>query len=71
MNEPDIKFFIEELNEKEYKLTTNIDIYNYNVLFGKQYIYIVIENKLYKCNKLYEKTILKILEILKNNYFAQ
>ena len=69
--EPDIKFFIEELNEKEYKLTTNIDIYNYNVLFGKQYIYIVIENKLYKCNKLYEKTILKILEILKNNYSTE
>jgi len=36
-NEPNIKFFVEENNEKEYKLTTNIDIYDYNVLYGKKF----------------------------------
>ena len=35
---PDIKFILEEENEKEYKLYPNIDIYNYDVLYGKKYL---------------------------------
>lgn len=66
-NEADIQFILKE-NKEEYTLEPNIDIYSYNVFYGKEYIYILIEEKLYKCSKNRQKDILQILEIFKKNF---
>lgn len=66
---PDIKFELEKMNEKEYKLICNIDTYNtYEIIEGKEYTYFLTEDKLYRCSKKYKETTLKLLEVFKRNY---
>ncbi len=66
---PDIKFELEKINEKEYKLICNIDTYNtYEIIEGKEYTYFLTEDKLYRCSKEYKETTLKLLEVFKRNY---
>lgn len=67
--EPDIKFELEKINKNEYKLMCNIDTYNtYEILQGKQYTYVLLEDKLYRCTKEYEETTLKLLDVFKRNF---
>lgn len=66
---PDIRFELEKMNEKEYKLICNIDTYNtYEIIEGKEYTYFLTEDKLYRCSKKYKETTLKLLEVFKRNY---
>lgn len=66
--EPEIKFILEEANKDNYKLYPNIDIRNYDVLHGKDYIYVVIDDVIYRCQKSYKDTVLKLLDLFKNNF---
>lgn len=66
---PDIKFELEKIDEKEYKLICNIDTYNtYEIIEGKEYTYFLMDNKLYKCSKRYKNTTLKLLDVFKRNF---
>ncbi len=66
---PDIKFELEKIDEKEYKLICNIDTYGtYEIIDGKEYIYFLMEGKLYRCSKNYKETTLKLLDVFKRNY---
>ena len=67
-NEPDIKFSFKKIDDKNYKISTDLDIYEYTIYNGKDYVYILIENNLYKCSKKYSETVLKILEIYRKNF---
>ena len=69
--EPNIKLELEKNKENTYVITPNIDIYSYDIINGKDYIYILLQDKLYKCNKEYENTILKTLDIYKKNYTGE
>lgn len=69
--EPKIEFYIEEINKNEYKITTNIDIYEYEVIEGKEYTYILMNNILYRCGKEFKENTLKLLQIFKNNFTTQ
>lgn len=66
--EPEIKFNLEEVNLKEYKITTNIDIYEYTIYNGKKYTYLLLNKKLYKCSNKYKNTVIKLLEIFRKNF---
>ena len=69
LNEPpEIKFMLEEADENDYKLSPNIDIYDYNVLYGKRFLYIIIEDVIYRCPMDYKNTVLKLLELFRNNF---
>lgn len=69
LNEPpEIKFILEEANEEDYKIYPNVDIYGYNVLYGKKYLYIIIEDVIYRCPMEYKNTVLKLLDMFKNNF---
>ena len=46
-SEPEIIFNIEEVDEKEYRITSNIDIYEYNLIQGRDYVYFEYRNKIY------------------------
>ena len=65
---PEIKFILEEENDEDYKLYPNIDIYNYDVLYGKKYLYMLIEDVIYRCPMNFKNTVLKLLELYKNNF---
>ena len=65
---PEIKFILEEESESEYKLYPNIDIYSYDVLYGKKYLYMVIDDVIYRCPMNFKNTVLKLLELYKNNF---
>ena len=69
--EANVKFQIEEANDGGYILTTNIDVFSYEVLEGKQYLYFFVKDKIYRCNKAFKDTTLKLLQIFKNNYVSK
>lgn len=69
INEPiDIKFILEKPNDGPYSLTPNIDVYGYEIFYGKEYLYFLVSNKLYKCSKKTENNAIKLLDIYKRNY---
>ena len=67
-NEPEITFNIEKLNESEYRIVPNIDIYEYNIIHGRSNIYFEYKKIIYKCSKEFYNTTLKILEIYRKNF---
>lgn len=66
--EPDIKFELQEVNLKEYKITTNIDIYDYTIYNGREYTYLLLNKKLYRCSKKYKNTVIRLLEVFRKNF---
>lgn len=69
IDEPiDIKFILEKLDESTYCLTPNIDVYGYDIFYGKNYSYFLIDNKMHKCLPKVENRNLELLEVYKKNY---
>ena len=68
---PDIKFSVEQEKNGDYILTPNIDIFSYDILKGSNYTYMLTKKALYRCNKEFEDTILKLLNIYRENYTPQ
>lgn len=68
-NEPQIEFDLVPISEHEFKLICPIETYNtYNILHGKDYTYLLIESQLYRCNKNYENSVIKLLEVFRRNF---
>ena len=67
-NNPDIKFKILETENGEYKICPNMDVYDYDVIQGKDYTYLLIKNKIYRCTKEFKENVLKIMEIFRKNF---
>ena len=66
--EPKIEFQIREgSSDDDFKITTNINIFDYSILKGKNYVYFLQNDKLYKCSLKFYKTVLRLLEIFKVN----
>ena len=68
---PEIQFYLEKTGTTEYALSSNVDIIKTNKVEGKRYIYLLINNSLYRCDKNFKNTILKLLEALKLNYSSE
>lgn len=69
IDEPiDIKFILEKSDESTYCLTPNIDVYGYDIFYGKNYSYFLIDNKMHKCLPKVENRDLELLEVYKKNY---
>ena len=68
---PDIKFTVEQESNGDYILTPNIDVFSYDILQGSSYIYMLTKNALYRCDKTFEETILKLLNVYRENYTPQ
>ena len=64
---PNITFSIEEEGKNEYSLSPNIDVYEYDLIEGRNYIYFEQENILYQCDENFKNTTLKLLQVFKNN----
>ena len=71
---PEIKFIIKSKGKNEYKITLNknIDILReIEILHGKDYEYVLIDNQLNRCTKNYENTTLKLLKKFKENFITE
>lgn len=67
--QPDIKFKLEKVEGSEYSLNCNIESHNdYEIIRGKEYVYFLYKEGLYRCTKEYQETTLKLLDAYKRNY---
>ena len=67
-NEPEIDFKIVNKNDQDYAITTTEDIFGYSVIKGKDNIYFLRDNKLYKCSFEFEKNTIKLLNVFRINF---
>ena len=67
-NEPEISFKIVNKNEEDYAIITTEDIFAFSSLKGKNYVYFLRDNKLYRCTNEFDKTIIKLLNIFRVNF---
>lgn len=65
---PNIEFNLKKLNEEEYTLKPNIDIYNLSLFSGKKYDYVLINNIFYRCDKEFSNSNLKMIKSFRENY---
>lgn len=71
---PDIHFIMKKKGKEEYQIVLNkkIDILkDIDVISGKEFQYLLVENTLYRCDKNYENTTFKLLKILKDNFMTE
>ena len=66
--EPEIIFTISQFQENKFKLACNVDVFSYEVLQGKEYLYLLFPDAMYRINTNFELTALKLLEVLRKNY---
>ena len=65
---PNITFSIKDESKNEYALTPNIDVYEYELIEGRNYIYFEQGNILYQCDENFKNTTLKLLQVFRNNF---
>ena len=68
---PDIKFRLSKIDEDNYVIIPNIEIYKVNIISGKKYKYILNEDRIYRCTKEFEQSTLKLLDIFRKNYITE
>ena len=68
---PDIKFKLSKIDEDNYVIIPNIEIYKVNIISGKKYKYILNEDRIYRCSKEFEQSTLKLLDIFRKNYITE
>ena len=70
-SQPNIEFKLKKVNNNEYEIVPNIDIFNVTILKGKKYKYVLDDKKLYRCTKEFENTNLRLLELFRQNYMTE
>lgn len=68
---PKIEFQLKQLQDGKYVFESNQDIYKIILIKGKDYKYILNKNKLYKCDKNFENTVIKLIELYRQNYLTE
>ena len=69
--EPNLQFELKKIADKQYEIVPNVEIYKLSILQGKEYKYILTNDKLYRCTQEFEKTKLKLLELFRQNYMTE
>lgn len=65
---PNIKFYLKEKDNENYSIVTNVDIFNYTIIKGREYVYLWQGHELYRCDRIYEKSVIKLLDTFKINF---
>ena len=71
---PDLHFVMKKRSKEEYQIVLNkkIDIMrDIDIIIGKEYKYLLIDDVLYRCDKKYEQTTFKLLKMLKDNFMTE
>lgn len=69
--QPKIEFKLKRVEDNQYIIEPNIEIYKVNIIKGKNYKYILDDKKLYRCTTEFENTTLKLLELFRQNYMTE
>ncbi len=69
--QPKIEFTLKKIENEQYIIVPNIEIYKVNIINGKKYKYILDEKNIYRCTKEFENTTLKLLELFRKNYITE
>ena len=64
---PDVNFILKKNKKNEYVLESSIGDKKYKIIEGKEYKYVLIENCLYRCDKKFSQSVLKLLELFRKN----
>lgn len=65
---PKLVFNLNKINDEEYIIIADFDIYKTIILKGKQYKYVLMEDKLYRCSKEFENSTLRLAGLFRENY---
>ena len=68
---PNINFEIEEASKNNYRIIPNIDIYEYKIFEGKSNTYLLYNNILYKCDREFANSTLKLLNVFRKNFVTE
>ena len=68
---PNIEFYLNKNTKNELELTHNLEDYNYIIIDGKKYTYIIMDEFIYRAKKNIKNTTFKLLEIYKKNYIDE
>ena len=68
---PKIQFNLEKIDEEDLQLKPNVDVFKMAIFQGHKYYYVLIENKLYRCNKEFSDTTLKVIKAFRENYTSE
>ena len=71
---PDLHFVMKKKGKEEYQIVLNkkIDIMrDINIINGREYKYLLMDNILYRCDKKYEQTTFKLLKMLRDNFMTE
>lgn len=69
--QPKIEFKLKKIDNEQYAIMPNIEIFNVTIIKGKKYKYVLDQKKLYRCSKEFENTNLKLLELFRQNYMTE
>jgi len=69
--QPKIEFKLKKVNDQQYAILPNIEIFNVTIMKGKNYKYILTQQKLHRCTKEFSKTTLRLLEMFRQNYMTE
>ena len=58
--QPNIQFTLKKIDEDKYAISPNIEIFDINILQGKEHKYVLDNQKLYQCSKEFENCNLKL-----------
>ena len=67
-NNPNIEFELSKIKDDELSLKPNLDVFKIQIFNGKEYTYALYENKLYRCDKNFAESILKLIKSFRENY---
>ena len=68
---PNIEFILTKCENDEYVIKPNVEIFKVRIILGKQYKYVLKKGRLYRCEKQFEETNLKLLEVFRNQYITE
>ena len=68
---PEIKFIVKQEKNGDYIITSNTDIFEYEILKGSTYTYMLTKKSLNRCDEEFKETTLKLLNIFRENYTSE
>ena len=70
-SDPPVEFSLIRISDEEYKIVANFDIFKITIINGKDYQYVLTDDKLYRCSKEFENSNLKLLTLFRENYMSE
>ena len=68
---PKIEFELSKIDENDLILRPNVDVFKIAIFNGNRFDYLLIENRLYRCDKEFSDSTLKVIKAFRENYTSE